>query len=209
MVRTVGVDPENVNRAVPFTLRTVAQTGVVVLVPAVEPVVSVHRMRHDPMAAHGVPAHITILYPFRTDLDGDTAERIDEISRAFTAFDASFATVGRFADEGVVWLRPEPHDVFVALVRAFAAAFPECPPYGGGFAEVIPHLTVATGLEVAEAAALATTLTAQLPVTARVDRLTLLVEDDGGVWHAERSWPLGSSGVHGPGHRADRAESES
>ena len=168
-----------------------AQTGVVVLVPAVEPAVSVHRMQHDPMAARGVPAHVTILYPFRPELDGDTVERIEEIGRAFTAFEATFATVGRFADEGVVWLRPEPHDVFVALVRAFAAAFPDCPPYGGEFAEVIPHLTVATGLDAAAAAALETTLTASLPVTTTIDRLTLFVEGDGGAWHAERSWPLG------------------
>jgi len=175
-----------------------AQTGVVVLFPAAEPVVGVHRMQHDPMAARGVPAHVTILYPFRPKLDGDTAERIEEICRSFSTFEASFATVGRFADEGVVWLRPEPHDVFVALLRALAAAFPDCPPYGGGIAEVIPHLTVATGLDGADAAALETTLAEKLPVTANVDRLTLLVGDDGGVWHAERSWPLG-----------DRAESES
>ena len=53
------------------------------------------------------------------------------------------------------------------------------------------HLRWPRGLDGAEAAALETTLAAQLPVTTNVDRLTLLVEDDGGVWHAERSWPLG------------------
>ncbi len=170
----------------------------VVVVPAAEPLVGAHRMQHDPTAARGVPAHVTILYPFRTELDGDTAARIEEICRSFTAFEASFAAVGRFADEGVVWLRPEPHDVFVALLRAFAAAFPECPPYGGAIAEVIPHLTVATGLAGTEAAALESTLTAKLPVIANVERLTLLVEDDRGVWHAERSWPLGDGAESEP-----------
>jgi 2'-5' RNA ligase len=172
----------------------VAQTGVVVEVPAAEPVVGVHRMRHDPTAARGVPAHVTILYPFRTNLEGDTAERIEEICRSFTPFEATFATVGRFADEGIVWLRPEPHDVFVALLRAFAAAFPDCPPYGGRIPEVIPHLTVGAGLDPGDAASLETALAAQLPVITTVERLTLLVEDDDGMWHGERSWRLGPSG---------------
>ncbi len=195
------------NRVATYAV-VVPGTAIVVVVPAAEPVVGADRMRHDPMAARGVPAHVTILYPFRPELDDAAARRVDAICRSFAAFQATFATVGRFP-EGVLWLRPEPGDVFRALIDAFVAAFPDCPPYGGEFAEVIPHLTVGTGLEAEDAASLEPTLAARLPVTATVDRLTLLVEDDRGRWHIDRSWPLGSSAMHGREPRADGAESGS
>ena len=206
--RTVGVVLASVKRSVaPAYAGVVARAALVVVVPAAEPVVDAHRLRYDPMAARGVPAHVTILYPFRPELDGAAAGRIEEICRSFVRFQATFATVGRFPD-GVVWLRPEPGDVFIQLTHALAAAFPDCPPYGGEFAEVVPHLTVGTGLDAADAAVLETTLAERLPVTATVDRLTRLVEDAGGRWHVERSWPLGPS-VHHQARATDRAESES
>lgn len=40
------------------------QTGVVVPVPAADPLVSRWRERFDPAAAFGVPPHVTIVYPF-------------------------------------------------------------------------------------------------------------------------------------------------
>ena len=51
-------------------------------------------------------------------------------------------TSGSFPD-GVLYLAPEPAEPFGALTEAFAAAWPEYPPYGGSFTDVVPHLTVA------------------------------------------------------------------
>lgn len=42
----------------------------------------------------------------------------------------------------MLWLAPEPAAPFAALTAAVHAAFPQYPPFGGAFAEVIPHLTV-------------------------------------------------------------------
>lgn len=167
----------------------VRRSALVAVVPAVEPVVDVHRLRHDPMATRGVPAHVTILYPFRPVVDGPAAGRIDDICRGFATFHTTFATVDRFPG-GVVWLRPEPDDTFIALTRAFVDAFPDCPPYGGEFAEIIPHLTVGSGLDATAAELLQETLASRLPVSATVERLTLLGEDDAGIWHVVRSWQL-------------------
>lgn len=171
----------------------VGRSAVVVVVPATDEVVEAHRLRHDPLATRGVPAHVTILYPFRRDVDRATIDQAAEICRSFRPFETTFATVGRFP-EGVVWLRPDPGHDFVALTAAFAAAFPDCPPYEGEFAEVIPHLTVGTGLDAAEADALERVLAPRLPVTTRVDQLTLLVEQEDGTWHVNGSWPLGADG---------------
>ena len=40
------------------------QTALVVAVPSAEPVVARLRASYDVAAAYGVPAHVTVLYPF-------------------------------------------------------------------------------------------------------------------------------------------------
>ena len=40
------------------------ESALLVAVPAAEPAVAAHRSRLDTSAAVGVPAHITVLYPF-------------------------------------------------------------------------------------------------------------------------------------------------
>lgn len=40
------------------------ETAVLLRVPEAEPLVREWRAKGDPSAAHGVPAHVTLLYPF-------------------------------------------------------------------------------------------------------------------------------------------------
>ncbi|HYN34704.1 MAG TPA: hypothetical protein VES40_18925 [Ilumatobacteraceae bacterium] len=40
------------------------RSALVVLVAEAETLISAHRLRHDPVAARGVPAHVTVLHPF-------------------------------------------------------------------------------------------------------------------------------------------------
>ncbi|MFM2077934.1 MAG: hypothetical protein RJA49_1824, partial [Actinomycetota bacterium] len=105
------------------------------------------------------------------------------------AFDAGFGSVGRFPGE-VVFLAPEPLERFRMMTATFVAAFPDCPPYGGAFPDPHPHLTVGSRIDVATADGLERKLAPGLPIVTRVDRLTLLVEDDAGQWTVARSWPL-------------------
>jgi 2'-5' RNA ligase superfamily len=167
----------------------VGTSAIVVVVPEAEPLVATHRLRHDPAAALGVPAHVTILYPFCAVVDESTMTRVAEICQSFGSFPATFATVGRFPGE-VVWLRPDPSDPFSALIAAFVEAFPDCPPYGGTVPDPIPHLTVGDGVDRSIADSLERKLIARLPVSTVVERLTLLIEDDDGRWSAARTWPL-------------------
>jgi 2'-5' RNA ligase superfamily len=44
---------------------------------------------------------------------------------------------------GTLWLAPEPSQPFVRMTEALTARFPGHLPYGGTFAEIVPHLTVA------------------------------------------------------------------
>ncbi len=64
-------------------------SALVVEIPTADPVVGGWRATHDPSADHGMPAHITLLYPFRPPgaIDAHTlAEALDAIGdhAAFT-----------------------------------------------------------------------------------------------------------------------------
>jgi 2'-5' RNA ligase len=167
----------------------VARSALVVLVAAAEPLVATHRFVHDPMASRGVPAHVTVLHPFRDVVDESTAQVVESIAGEINSFTATFASVGRFPGE-VVFLSPEPLGCFKAMTQMFVQAFPDCPPYGGAFPDPHPHLTVATRIDESIANRIEAAVTPGLPVVAPVDQLTLLIEDDDGMWSVGTSWPL-------------------
>jgi hypothetical protein len=111
------------------------RTALVVAVPEAEPLVGPARSRYDLADKTGIPAHITILFPF-----GDREDGLDELFARFPPFDFALVSVRRWPT--VLWLAPEPSEPFVALTNAVADRYPEYPPYGGEHDEVIPHLTV-------------------------------------------------------------------
>ena len=47
----------------------------------------------------------------------------------------------------MLYLSPEPADGLRQLTLDIAAQWPEAPPYRGAFADVVPHLTVAHGVQ--------------------------------------------------------------
>ena len=94
-------------------------------------------------ARRGLGAHITILFPFRSPASISTAV-VSELRTLFAAhsqFTFSLVKVDEFPS--AIYLSPEPPDPFNVLTQAAAGQFPDCPPYGGAFANPVPHLTVA------------------------------------------------------------------
>ncbi|MGW5251444.1 2'-5' RNA ligase family protein [Streptomyces sp. NPDC004012] len=80
------------------------RTGLVVGIPEAEPAVRAWRERFDPSARAGVPAHVTVLFPFLDERRVD--ERVcsalaDALGRQ-RAFDLRFEGCGRFP--GVLYL---------------------------------------------------------------------------------------------------------
>ncbi|MCW2781962.1 MAG: hypothetical protein JWR35_2411 [Marmoricola sp.] len=168
-----------------------SRTGVVVVIATAAEIIRDLRMVHDPLAARGVPAHVTILFPFRSVVDDSTAQQISTIASQTRPFDVTFSSVERFGDE-VVYLVPEPAAAFSALIGLFVEAFPDCPPYAGKHPDPTPHLTVGSNLIPGAADELVAAI-GTLSITTRVDRLTLLVEQDDGAWTTSQTWPLGTS----------------
>ena len=74
----------------------------------------------------------------------------------------------RFSSE-LVYLAPNPAEPFKQLTKVLAAAFPDWPPYGGAFDDVVPHLSIGEELSEPEFAA----LQERLPIAATADEVTL------------------------------------
>jgi 2'-5' RNA ligase len=120
------------------------ESALMVVVPEAEPLVKPFRDRYDPSAAAGVPAHVTLLYPFKHP---DAVDRtvVGDLGRLFhrrTLFRFSLATIRRFPD-AVLYLAPEPDEPFRTLTLAIWDRYPETPPYAGKFPDIVPHLSVA------------------------------------------------------------------
>ena len=84
----------------------------------------------------------------------------------------------------------EPATPFVRLTEAVVARWPEWPPYGGLFDEVIPHLTVVES-DTAPLGEVETAVRLSLPFKARATRLELWRQDAAGRWHPHWLFPLG------------------
>ncbi len=148
------------------------------------------RAEYDPTFPRGVPPHITVLHPFRSPVDAETIDQIGLLCAEFPRFHASFQHLGRFPGQ-VLFLKPEPEELFRALTKRFVFAFPDCLPYKGTFSEPRPHVTVGQGLATTVATALEERLLLVMPCQAAVRRLTLMIEDDRGIWRAGHQWELG------------------
>jgi 2'-5' RNA ligase len=129
--------------------------------------------------SHGMPPHVTLLVPAPDDVEG-----IAEVLFAFATFEVVFAQIDRFP--GVLWLAPEPAQPFARIIEALLQRFPDYPPYGGSFKEIIPHLTVAQ-TEFDEAVS---TLEPWLPLSTRAERAVLLEQVQTAHWREVATFEL-------------------
>ena len=151
------------------------------------------RARHLRNLGRKMPSHVTVLFPFRNPVDADAVAEIERICAAAVPFAATFGEVRRFGSS-VVWLQPEPAGAFTELTTAVLAAFPDCAPYAGKHRKQTPHLSVGSRLTRDVADALADEVVPLLPLSDRIDALSLMFETGDG-WRHDRSWPfLGSRG---------------
>jgi 2'-5' RNA ligase len=168
-------------------------TAVLVLVPAAEPAVGALRDELDPSARQGVPAHVTVLFPFvpAQSIDDTTVATLRRAVRDVPPFSFRLDTVGWFGDD-VVWLGPDPVAPFAELTKRTCRAFPDHPPYEGEH-EPVPHLTVGYRRHSSPEAlrTAADQLAPRLPITAEVDRVHLLAgASHNGSWHVVADAPL-------------------
>jgi 2'-5' RNA ligase len=165
------------------------QTGLIVKIPEAEPFVRAWRERFDPSARAGVPAHVTVLFPFLDEsrIDARVCSALADVLGSHHAFDLRFERCGRFP--GVLYLVPEPDAQLRRLTEVSVDRWPDAPPYGGRFTEVVPHLTLADGHEDAVLDEIEADLIGRLPFASRVSSVDLMVHD-GAKWQERASFAL-------------------
>jgi 2'-5' RNA ligase len=107
--------------------------------------------------------------------------------------DVWLSRVDWFGDT-VVWLAPQPDQLFRDLTAAVWRRFPEAPPYAGAHSEVVPHLTIGHDAARPVLADAAAAVSAHLPIRATVDVVRLIAgTPDDGPWLTWGEFPLGAS----------------
>jgi 2'-5' RNA ligase len=175
------------------------ESALLLPVPVAEPAVREYRAVLDASARDGVPAHVTVLYPFMPPALVDEPV-LAALARLFTGFPAFTFTLDRVAwfGDSVVWLGPRDPDPLRDLIGRASATFPRYPRYGGQHAEVVPHLTIGDHGGLAALRAAADAVRPLLPIQACAAEVTLMAGPPPGnpaaapgQWRRLASFPLG------------------
>ncbi|GHC39412.1 2'-5' RNA ligase family protein [Streptomyces cinnamoneus] len=131
-----------------------------------------------------------MLFPFLDEsrTDASVCSALAGVLGSHPAFDLQFERCGRLPE--VLYLVPEPDTPLRRLTEAIAERWPEAPPYGGRYTEIVPHLTVAQGGDDAALEEVEAGLAGGLPLTSHVTSVELMVYD-GKKWQERASFALG------------------
>jgi hypothetical protein len=122
------------------------QTAIIVRVSEAEEVVEEWLRSYTSAGADGMPAHITLLYPFAdtSRYVAGMGKLVDQALNGTGPIPFSLTSAEYFkGTPNTLYLAPDPAAPFVAMTKALVAEFPEYQPYGGAFPSIIPHLAVA------------------------------------------------------------------
>ncbi len=197
-------------------MRTQGTSALVIEVPGAEELVGPFRQKYDPVAPLGMPAHVTVLFPF-VDVEGITEELLAglwEHFSKFPRFSFGLTRLGQFAD--VLFLVPEPREPIDQLIAYTVERYPDYPPYGGAVESPDPHLTVAHSEDPEELARVCREVQAVMtaePIEVEVGEVSLMTHEEG-KWRRRQSFPLAETpvptgDVPREGAGVDRTEKES
>lgn len=165
------------------------ESAVILAIPEVEPIVGPLRLQYDRVARLGVPAHITLLYPFRpAETVADEIKTLGELCASIPAFSFCFTEVRRFP--ATAYLYPDKFETFAQITEALVKLWPDCRPYGGAFADIVPHLTVADKVDTKTLGELESFLRLQLPIKCMAKEVLLMTSDEAGMWSIMARFPL-------------------
>lgn len=144
-----------------------------------------------PERLHGLPPHVTVLYPFLppAELTEEVRRRLLEICWSTDPLELRFPEVGWF--DRVTHLPVMPADGCLGLLDKISRCWPQARPYDGAFATVVPHLTVAHKYLPERTLS---RLEQGLPLTTTVTALTCLTSSEHG-WNRVWTMPFRGSGV--------------
>lgn len=171
------------------------ETALIIEVPESEFLVGELRSELDEIASKGVPAHITVVYPFMpvARLSDAVVSTLQSLTSGFKLFSFELTEWSRF--ESALWLRPNPEEPFQELTRKVVELFPEFQPYGGKHASVQPHLTVAqfdkSEREAPKWKHIVESTKHSLPIACNASGMAVYVNKDSGKWERLLTLPFG------------------
>lgn len=156
------------------------QSGLIVPIELPAPLAAI-RADFGAKTSPGLPAHVTILFPFIPvgDLDPSVGAALTELTAETEPFRARFDQVQR--QDEMVWLLPVQAGPFLELTAAVVGRWPAYQPYGGAFDSVIAHVTLVESGSAAIARATSATLE-DGPFDVLVEELLLIGEIESGSW---------------------------
>ncbi|GAA5200508.1 2'-5' RNA ligase family protein [Rugosimonospora acidiphila] len=161
----------------------------------VDRAVGAFRRNHDPAAALGVPAHITIHYPWLRlpSVDQEDIRQVRELAAATPPHPVAFRELRWFGTE-VLWLAPDPAESLVDLSESSARRWPGHLRYGGQMTAPVPHLMVAQvrdGGDRAEVARVEAELGERLPLRDEASEVWWMVQGEDGRWARRAAFGFG------------------
>ncbi len=169
------------------------ESALIFAVPEAEPLVGRFREKYDSSAAVGVPAHVTLIYPFLApeSIGPSEVSALTTLFASVRPFDTTFARCARF-EPRVLYLAPEPAEPLLDLMRRIWERWPECPPYGGTIPadRVRPHLTVSDSVTGDQLDRVDLAVAGGLPIRSRFAE-ALLIEERTGRWTTRERFALG------------------
>ena len=167
------------------------ETGLIVPVPEMEDFIQTWRDKVDAVPPVGVPAHVTLLYPFLSpDKCLRNSPKVTSFFSEVEPFEFELTSVGWF-DRRVVFLSPEPVGPFNALTEQLLGRWTECLPYGGKHGKNVPHLTIGIDGEEHEMEQLEAAAAELLPLRCRATEAWLMIgTKNPPVWEIAEQFPF-------------------
>jgi 2'-5' RNA ligase len=168
------------------------QTALVIVLDDAQPFDDVRRDFAVETFAQGIPFHVTLLYPFapRDQLTGELLRELRSFFAARKPF--SFELARLAAWPRVVYAVPEPDDELRACMSALFERFPQWPPYGGEFTDVVPHATLGEDVDAAAVfPEIDRRVAGHLPRRCQARDVTLLEEFAPKRWRERARFPFG------------------
>ncbi len=171
------------------------ETGLIIPVPAFEDFIQEHRVHNAAVSPEGVPAHLTLLYPFLPpDRCEEAHAEVDGFFQEVDPFEFDLTEVGWF-DDRVVFLAPSDATPFVKLTERLIGRWTQCIPYGGRHAgKHVPHLTLGIEGSPEEMASLAEAAAKMLPVRCVAEQAWLMIgTSHPAEWEVKQRFEFGGS----------------
>lgn len=163
---------------------------ILIPVPEATPLVHEYRMQLDPAARAGVPEHITLLYPFLEphELSAGILGGLASLFQDVQPFSFTLQHTDWFEPD-ILFLTPDPSESFVAITHQLSTRFGVL-PYGGRYATVHPHLTVAVHGERRMLQSIETEIAAHLPPRATARGAQLMTGNNEVGWTLHSRFPF-------------------